>query len=244
MQGGTHRTRCLHKAVRTTSGLWPPQESCYLRGHRQGGTHRRRYTRKAVRTTGGLWPPQESCYLRGHMQGGAHRKRCLHNTVHTKGGLWPPQESCYLRGHRQGGAHRTRCLHKAVHTTGGLWPRQESCALEGLRRGLCFLKRHIGWGGYRNEPALWPANLAGRTAARRFGRPNHRAVVLAEFSAKILGGGLGRSFSAGRTAARWFGRPNHGRVFRPRTTAEPHHRFIPMSYCGQLSMSGEAEAEG
>ena len=27
-----------------------------------------------------------------------------------------------------------------------------------------------------------------------------------------------------------FGRPDHRRVFRPRTTEEPHHRFIPMSY--------------
>ena len=26
----------------TRGGLWPPQESCYLRGHKQGGTHRER----------------------------------------------------------------------------------------------------------------------------------------------------------------------------------------------------------
>ena len=57
--------RCTHKAEHTKGGLWPPQESCYLRGHRQGGTHRRRCTHKAVHTKGGLWPPQESCYLRG-----------------------------------------------------------------------------------------------------------------------------------------------------------------------------------
>ena len=132
----------------TKGGLWPPQESYYLRGHRQGGAHRRRYTHKAVQTKGGLWPPHESCYLRGHRQGGTHRMQCLHKTVHTKGGLWPPQESCYLRGHRQGGTHRARCLHIAVHTKGGLWPPQESCSLEGLRKGLCFLKRHIGWGGH------------------------------------------------------------------------------------------------
>ena len=66
--------------------LWPPQESCCLRGHTQGGTHRRRCTHKAEHTKGGLWPPQESCYLRGHRQGGTHRRRCTHKAEHTKGG--------------------------------------------------------------------------------------------------------------------------------------------------------------
>ena len=36
--GGVHRGykaggwRCIHKAAQTKDGLWPPQESCYLRG--------------------------------------------------------------------------------------------------------------------------------------------------------------------------------------------------------------------
>ena len=29
---------CTHKVEHTKSGLWPPQESCDLRGHMQGGT--------------------------------------------------------------------------------------------------------------------------------------------------------------------------------------------------------------
>ena len=64
-QGGTHERRpvatagvmlfkgpqarwCTHKAEHTKGGLWPPQESCYLRGHRQGGAHTRRCSQKAV----------------------------------------------------------------------------------------------------------------------------------------------------------------------------------------------------
>ena len=75
-----------------------------------------------------------------------------------------------------------------------------------LRGGLCFFKRHMGWWGYRNEPVVRPAD---------FGWPDHRPAVSAEFSAKILGGGLGR--------------PDRRRVFRPRTAVKPHRGFIPMS---------------
>ena len=78
---GPQARRCTHKAEHPKGGLWPPQGSCYLRGHRQGGAHTRRNKQKAV------------C-------------GCPHKAEHTKGGLWPPQESCYLRGHRQGGAHK------------------------------------------------------------------------------------------------------------------------------------------
>ena len=97
--------------------------------------------------------------------------RCPHKAVHTEGGLWPPQESCYLRGHRQGGTHKTLCLHRRCTQKAP----QEPCSFKGLRRGLCFLKRHMGWGGYRNEPAVWPAGPppggpAGRTTAEFFGR--------------------------------------------------------------------------
>ena len=79
-------TKCGAYTRRRTQkgGLWPPQESCYLRGHRQGGTHKTRCLHKAVHTKGGLWPPQESCYLRSHRQGGTHKTRCLHKAVHTK----------------------------------------------------------------------------------------------------------------------------------------------------------------
>ena len=55
-EGGAHTRRGIHKAVHTQGGLWPPQESCYLRGHKQGGIHRRRCTHKAEHTKGGLWP--------------------------------------------------------------------------------------------------------------------------------------------------------------------------------------------
>ena len=47
---GLQARRYTHKAVHTKGGPYPPQESCYLRGHRQGGTHTRRCTQKAVRT--------------------------------------------------------------------------------------------------------------------------------------------------------------------------------------------------
>ena len=33
-EGGAHTRRGIHKAVHTQGGLWPPQESCYLRGVR------------------------------------------------------------------------------------------------------------------------------------------------------------------------------------------------------------------
>ena len=56
IEGATHKAIHTQKAVHTQGGghikggLWPPQESCYLRGHRQGGTHRRRCTHKEVDT--------------------------------------------------------------------------------------------------------------------------------------------------------------------------------------------------
>ena len=45
---GPQARRYTHKAVHTKGGLSPPQESCYLRGHKQGGTHTRRCTQKAA----------------------------------------------------------------------------------------------------------------------------------------------------------------------------------------------------
>ena len=185
-----------------------------------------------------------------HTKRGAYTRRCT-----QKGGLWPPQESCYLRGHRPGGTHRTRCLHKAVHTKGGLWPPRESCHLKGLRGGLCFFKGHMGWGGYRNEPAVRPADSAGRTSTRRFGRPisagrtaaqwfgrpagrpNRRPAVSAKFSAKILRGCLGRPISAGRTAARRFGRPSRPAEPPPSFSAEDRRRAPPPFHSDELTQA-------
>ena len=76
-EGGAHTRQCIHKAVHTQGGLWPPQESCYLRGvwglaprvkrskprqekvwrstnkavHTQGGAH----TRRSAATAGVLF---------------------------------------------------------------------------------------------------------------------------------------------------------------------------------------------
>ena len=182
------RPKC-RRAVR------PAQESCYLGGHRQGGAHITRCTHKAVHTKGGLWPPQESCYLGGHRQGGTHITRCTHKAVHTKGGLWPPQESCYFTGHRQGGTHNN-----AVRPQGGAHTRW-SVATAGVMLfkgpqgggGVAFSRGT--WGGgcigtsrQFGQPDRRPAVSAGfsaeifggglgrpisagRTAARRFGRP-------------------------------------------------------------------------
>ena len=209
--------------MHTKGGLWPPQESCYLRGHRQGGTHRRRCLHKAVHTKGGLWPPQESCYLRGHRQGGTHRRRCPHKAVHTKGRLWPPQESCYLRGHKQGGTHRRRCQHQAVHTKGGLWPPQESCYLRGHRQGgthrrRCAQKAAGGSAGRFwpvGQPpggsAGWRAGRTGRTypaggVGKIFGRNSQRRSRPADFGWPDRRQAVRPADSSSRIAAEFFGR--------------------------------------
>ena len=131
-QGGTHKTwpvattgvmllkgpqarRWKQKAVPTQGSLWPPQESCYLRGHMQGGTQTRLCTNKPEHTEGGLWPSQQSCYLRGNRPDGTPRRRCTLKALHREGGLWPPHESCHLRGHPQGGAQTRRTTQKAVY---------------------------------------------------------------------------------------------------------------------------------
>ena len=58
--------------------------------------------------------------------------------------------------------------------------------------------------------------------------------MLAEFSAKILGGGLGRPFSAGRTTARWFGRPSRPAEPPPSFSAEDHRRASPPFHSDEL----------
>ena len=86
----------------------------------------------------------------------------------------------------------------------------------------------MGWGGYRNEPALRPAD---------FGRPDHRPVVSAKFSAKKLGGG-----SAGRTTARWFGRPNRPAEPPPSFSAEDHRRASPPFHSDELNKGADPTA--
>ena len=56
--------------------------------------------------------------------------------------------------------------------------------------------------------------------SRWFGRPDHRPVVSAKFSAEIVGGGLRRRILAGRTNARWFGRPDHRPVVSAKFSAK------------------------
>ena len=75
-------------------------------------------------------------------------------------------------------------------------------------RGFCFFKRHMGWGVYRNKPAVQPADSAGRTIARRC-QPDFRP----KSSVAVL---------AGRT-----GRPTLS--LAPSLSAEPHRRSIPMN---------------
>ena len=70
--------------------------------------------------------------------------------------------------------------------------------------GFCFCKRHMGWGVYRNEPALRPA-----------GTPPPGSS--AGFSAKIIGGGLGRPNRPAETTV-W---PLHFRPSRHRCGASP-----------------------
>ena len=154
MFGCPHTTWCIHKVVHTQGGLWPPQESCYLRGVQ------------------GLAPvsSEASCrqglaiHTHRGVKGGAHIRRCIHKVVHTQGGLWPPQESCYFSGAqglaplsreascRQGLAIHTQgvtrgCTHKAVHTQGGLWPPQEFCYLR--QTSLNYPWRHPSYGKKR-----------------------------------------------------------------------------------------------
>ena len=108
-------------AVHTPGGLWPPHESCYLRGMRGPAPASSGASRFVER--GGL---------KGRV-GGAHTRLCIHKAVHTQGGAhtrWsmatagvllfnggagasPRIKQSKLKG-RFGGAHTRRCTHKAV----------------------------------------------------------------------------------------------------------------------------------
>ena len=150
-EGGAHTRRGIHKAVHTQGGLWPPQESCYLRGHGQGGTHRRRCTHKAEHTKGGLWPPQESCYLRGHKQGGAHRRRCTQKVVHTQGGTHKRRSVATAGVLLFKGPQARRYTQKAVHTQGGAHKRRSVATA-----GVMLFKGGAGAGPRveRSEPSV------------------------------------------------------------------------------------------
>ena len=168
---GAYIRRCTHKAVHTQGGLWPPQESCYLRAHKQGGTHITQYTHKVVHTQSGLWPPQESCYLRG-VRGPAPAPPTPHHRA--KRGVRQAQRAAE-RGGGGGGYGRGEVRWGQL---GAYCPRTWV---------LLFQEAH-GVGDVSERAG----SSAGRTTTRRFGRPEHRPAVSAGFWAEILGGGLGR----------------------------------------------------
>ena len=78
-------------AVHTQGGVWPPHESCYLRGVRGLGpasSEASCLSSAASRREG----------LAVHTQGSAYTRWCTHKAVHTQGSMWPRQGSCHLRG--------------------------------------------------------------------------------------------------------------------------------------------------
>ena len=79
--GGTHRRRCTLKALHREGYLWPPHESCHLRGHLQGGAQTRRTTQKAVYGHRGTHVIQGATGEVVHTEGGAHSGRCTHKLV-------------------------------------------------------------------------------------------------------------------------------------------------------------------
>ena len=119
---GAYTRRCTQKG-----GLWPPQESCYLGGHRHGGTHRTRCLHKAVHTkrrpvaTAGVMlfrGPQAWRYTQNAVptQGGAHKRR----SIATAGVMLfrGPQAWRYTQNAvpTQGGAHKkAACGHRRSH---------------------------------------------------------------------------------------------------------------------------------
>ena len=126
---GQQASRCTQKVEHTQNGLWPRQQSCYLRGHRQASAHTRRNTQKAF--CGHCRSHVNSGGTGKHTQGGTYKRRsvaspgvmllqgpqarwCTHKDKNTKSSLLPAQGSCWLRGHRQGGADTRQNTQKAV----------------------------------------------------------------------------------------------------------------------------------
>ena len=116
-QGGAYTKWCTHKAVQTQGGLWPPQESCYLRTGVWAGPCVERSEPKQ-------WEVWRSTHKAVHTQSGAHTRR----SVATAGVLlfedgcvgWPLRRAKRaeavggLAVHTQGGAYTKWCTHKAV----------------------------------------------------------------------------------------------------------------------------------
>ena len=69
-QGGAHTRWYTQKAVHTKGGLWPPEESCNLRGPAPAWS-------EASRSMGG-W---RSAHKAVRTQGGTHRRRCTQKAV-------------------------------------------------------------------------------------------------------------------------------------------------------------------
>ena len=100
--GGPHTRRCIHKAMHTQGGLWPPQESCYLRGVwglAPALSEARRLSSVASRSEG----------LAVHTQGNAYTRQCTHKAVcgHRRslvisGGResWPSRRAQRAEGYR------------------------------------------------------------------------------------------------------------------------------------------------
>ena len=112
--------------------------------------------------------------------------------------------------HTERGAYTRRCTQKVVTATAGVM------LFKGPKRGTSLFEEAHDWGGGIGMSRQFGRPIRPKSSpavsARRVSRPDRRPAV----SAEILAGGLDR--------------PNRRRVFRPRTAAEPHRRFIPMSY--------------
>ena len=108
------------------------------------------------------------------------------------------------------GPHARRYTQKAVPTQGGAHK----------RRPVATAGVMLSQGPQARQ---YTHNAVRTKGGRRFGRPNRRNLpgrrCRPNFRPKSS-----TAVSAGRV-----GRPNRRRVFRPRTAAEPHRRFIPMS---------------
>ena len=75
-------------------------------------------------------------------------------------------------------------------------------------------------------------NAVRTKGGRRFGRPISAGRLAGRTAGTYPAGGVGQIFGRNpqrRSRPADFGRPDRRRVFRPRTAAEPHRRFIPMS---------------
>ena len=73
-QDGAYTRWCTHQAMHTQGGLWPLQESCYLRGVRGLAPVKRSKVKQ--------WVVWRSTHKTVHTQGGARTRRCPHKAVY------------------------------------------------------------------------------------------------------------------------------------------------------------------